>query len=95
METDFSDFRRSQSQEEIWRVVQLIRDDAKMCGEEDKPEASWSVLAEINYPATPPSYNFNNIGKYVSFFAYYPYYDGFRAIIWKNIWVIPIIIRVI
>jgi hypothetical protein len=35
------------------------------------------ALAEINYPATPLSYNFNNIGKYVDFFAYYPYCDGF------------------
>jgi hypothetical protein len=52
-------------------------------------------LAEINYPATPLAYNFNNIGKYVDFFAYYPYCDEFRAIIWKNIWVIPIAIRVI
>jgi hypothetical protein len=53
------------------------------------------ALAEINYLATPLSYNFNNIGKYVDFFAYYPYCDGFRAIIWKSIWVIPITIRVI
>ena len=54
-----------------------------------------SALAEINYPAIPLSYNFNNIGKYMDFFAYYPYYDGFRTIIWKNIWVIHITIRVI
>jgi hypothetical protein len=54
-----------------------------------------SALAEINYPATPLSYNFNNVGKYVAFLAYYPYCDGFRAIIWKNIWVIPITFRVI
>ena len=58
-------------------------------------KASLPALAEINYPAIPLSYNFNNIGKYMDFFAYYPYYDGFRAIIWKNVWVIPITIRVI
>ena len=29
-----------------------------------------SVLAEINYPATPLSYDFNNIGKYVDFFLH-------------------------
>jgi len=52
------------------------------------------VLAEINYPATQPSYNSNNTGKYVDFFAYYQYYDGFRAIIWKNI-LIPITTMVI
>jgi hypothetical protein len=49
-----------------------------------------AVLAEINYPATSPSYNSNNTGKYADFPAFYPYYDGFRAIIWKKIWVIPI-----
>jgi hypothetical protein len=51
-----------------------------------------AVLAEIT---TPLSYNFDNMGKYVDFFAYYPYCDGFRAIIRKNILVIPITIRVI
>jgi hypothetical protein len=44
-------------------------------------EVTWyqptsSMLAEINYPTTPPSYNSNNTGKYADFPAYYQYYDG-------------------
>jgi hypothetical protein len=31
-----------------------------------------------------------NSGKYADFPAHYAYYDGFRAIIWKKIRVIPI-----